>query len=52
MGTPPARQQLVWAPGNDSTLTVLDTAVGKLRAVICWMNYTPLLRKAMYARGV
>src|SRR3712207_6836413 len=35
-----------------STLTVLDTEIGKLGAVICWENYMPLLRTAMYAKGV
>jgi nitrilase len=49
---PTAMERLVWGQGDGSTLTVLDTAIGKLGAVICWENYMPLLRMAMYARGV
>jgi nitrilase len=49
---PTALERLVWGQGDGSTLTVLDTAIGRLGAVICWENYMPLLRMAMYARGV
>jgi nitrilase len=31
---------------------VLDTPLGKLGAVICWENYMPLMRTAMYAKGI
>ena len=33
-------------------LTVVDTPHGKVGAVICWENYMPLLRTAMYAKGI
>jgi nitrilase len=49
---PTALERIVWGCGDGSTLTVLDTAIGKLGAVICWENYMPLLRTAMYAKGV
>ncbi len=49
---PTAMERLVWGFGDGSTLTVLDTPLGKLGAVICWENYMPLLRMAMYAKGV
>ena len=49
---PTAAERLVWGFGDGSTLPVIDTGVGKLGAVICWENYMPLLRTAMYAKGV
>jgi nitrilase len=49
---PTALERLVWGQGDGSTLPVLDTPVGKVGAVICWENYVPLLRCAMYAKGV
>ena len=45
-------ERLVWGFGDGSTLPVFDTPLGKLGAVICWENYMPLLRMAMYAKGV
>lgn len=49
---PTALERLVWGQGDGSTLTVLDTELGKLGAVICWENYMPLLRTTMYAKGI
>jgi nitrilase len=49
---PTASERLVWGFGDGSTLPVFDTPVGKLGAVICWENYMPLLRTAMYAKGI
>ena len=49
---PTAMERLIWGFGDGSTITVLDTPFGKLGAVICWENYMPLLRTAMYAKGV
>jgi nitrilase len=42
----------VWGQGDGSTLPVFDTQLGRIGAVICWENYMPLLRMAMYAQGV
>lgn len=49
---PTAAERLVWGYGDGSTLPVFDTTIGKLGAVICWENYMPLLRTAMYAKGI
>jgi nitrilase len=49
---PTAMERLVWGQGDGSTLTVLDTPLGKLGAAICWENYMPLYRTALYAKGV
>lgn len=49
---PTASERLVWGFGDGSTLPVFETDIGRLGAVICWENYMPLLRMAMYAKGV
>ena len=49
---PTASERLIWGFGDGSTLPVVDTPLGRLGAVICWENYMPLLRMAMYAKGV
>lgn len=49
---PTAAERLVWGFGDGSTLPAFDTPLGKLGAVICWENYMPMLRMAMYAKGV
>lgn len=49
---PTAAERLVWGLGDGSTLTVMDSAAGKVGSAICWENYMPLLRTAMYAKGI
>lgn len=49
---PTAMERLVWGFGDGSTLPVVDTPLGRLGSVICWENYMPMLRLAMYAKGV
>jgi nitrilase len=49
---PTAMERLVWGCGDGSTLTVVDSAIGRFGSVICWENYMPLLRMAMYAQGI
>lgn len=49
---PTGTERLIWGKGDGSTLPVFDTQVGKLGAVVCWENMMPLLRTAMYAKGV
>jgi nitrilase len=49
---PTASERLIWGQGDGSTLSVFDTSIGKVGAAICWENYMPNLRQAMYAKGV
>ena len=49
---PTALERLVWGFGDGSTLTVVDSPIGRFGSVICWENYMPLLRMAMYAQGI
>ena len=49
---PTGSERLIWGEGDGSTLTVVDTPYGRLGGLICWENYMPLARAAMYAKGV
>ena len=49
---PTAAERLIWGEGDGSTLTVLETEFGKVGGLICWENYMPLARMAMYGKGV
>jgi nitrilase len=49
---PTALERMIWGFGDGSTLTVVDTPYGKMGSVICWENYMPMLRMAMYSKGV
>jgi nitrilase len=49
---PTAMERVIWGAGDGSTLPVISTPCGKVGAVICWENYMPLLRTAMYAKGI
>lgn len=49
---PTASERLIWGFGDGSTLPVLETQVGRIGALICWENRMPLLRTAMYAKGI
>ena len=49
---PTASERLIWGFGDGSTLPAIHTPLGTLGAVICWENYMPMLRMAMYAKGV
>ena len=49
---PTAAERLIWGSGDGSTLPVFTTPFGKIGAVICWENYMPLLRSAMYGKGL
>lgn len=49
---PTGTERLIWGQGDGSTLSVLDLPFGRTGAVICWENHMPLLRMAMYAKGI
>ncbi|MGI8779496.1 MAG: nitrilase-related carbon-nitrogen hydrolase, partial [Solirubrobacteraceae bacterium] len=50
--TPTQMERVLWGAGDGSTMPVFDTPLGKLGAVICWENYMPLMRMAMFAKGI
>ena len=45
-------ERMVWGFGDGSGLRVVDTAVGRVGALLCWENYMPLARYALYAQQV
>jgi nitrilase len=45
-------ERMVWGQGDASGLRVIDTQAGRLGSLICWENYMPLARYALYADGV
>jgi nitrilase len=49
---PTGSERLIWGEGDGSTLTVLDSEIGRIGGLICWENYMPLARMAMYTQGV
>jgi nitrilase len=48
---PTGGERLVWAQGDGSTLAVYDLPFARVGGLICWENYMPLARYAMYAWG-
>ncbi len=49
---PTAMERLIWGFGDGSTLSVFPTDIGRIGAAVCWENYMPLLRMALYAQGI
>lgn len=49
---PTGLERYIWAESDGSTLVSFDTKIGKIGGLICWENYMPLARMAMYQKGV
>ena len=45
-------ERMVWGFGDGTGLKVVDTPCGRLGTLVCWENYMPLARYALYAQGV
>ncbi|WP_019670138.1 carbon-nitrogen hydrolase family protein [Eudoraea adriatica] len=48
---PTGGERLIWGQGDGSTLCSYDTSAGKIAGLICWENYMPLARNAIYESG-
>ncbi len=49
---PTGLERFIWADGDASTLQSLDSPLGKIGGLICWENYMPLARYALYEKGI
>jgi len=48
---PTGGERLIWSQGDGSTLNAYDTSAGKIAGLICWENFMPLARNAIYESG-
>src|SRR5262245_23192766 len=48
---PTGGERLVWTPSEQADLEVQSTPFGRLSGLICWENYMPLARYALYSQG-
>ncbi|WP_370476493.1 carbon-nitrogen hydrolase family protein [Tamlana flava] len=48
---PTGGERLIWSQGDGSTLQSYDTSIGKIAGLICWENFMPLARNAIYELG-
>src|SRR5213593_1181436 len=49
---PTNHERLVWGQGDGGGLRAMPTPLGRLGGLICWENYMPLARFALYESGV
>jgi nitrilase len=45
-------ERMVWGFGDAAGLKAIDTPVGRIGVLLCWENYMPLARFALYAQGI
>ncbi len=49
---PTGMERLLWGRGESASLMISDTPIGRIGGAICWENFMPLHRAALYDRGV
>jgi nitrilase len=49
---PTNHERLIWGQGDGRGLTAVETGFGRIGGLICWENYMPLARFALYEAGV
>jgi nitrilase len=49
---PTNHERLVWGQGDGTGLRAIETPLGRIGGLICWENYMPLARFALYESGV
>ncbi len=48
---PTYTERLVWGPGDTHGLRAVDTAAGRVGALVCWEHWMPLARQALHNSG-
>ena len=49
---PTNHERLIWGQGDGRGLEAVETGFGRVGGLICWENYMPLARVALYESGV
>ena len=49
---PTAQERVIWAEAGGEDMVTFKTEIGRLGGLICWENYMPLARMAIYGKGV
>ncbi|EAY31618.1 carbon-nitrogen hydrolase family protein [Microscilla marina] len=49
---PTAAERIIWGEGDATTLQTYPTPYGNIGGLICWENYMPLARMALYQQGI
>jgi nitrilase len=49
---PTNHERLIWGQGDGRGLNAVETGFGRVGGLICWENYMPLARFALYESGV
>ena len=48
---PTGAERVIWGDGYEGSFPVVETPWGVMGSLICWENYMPLARAALYAKG-
>lgn len=49
---PTGTERVIWAEGDGTSLTSIKTQLGRIGGLICWENYMPEARMAVYRSGI
>lgn len=49
---PTGLERYIWAEGRGDSLVSFETELGRMGGLICWENYMPLARTALYQQGI
>lgn len=45
-------ERMVWGFGDATGLKVVDSSAGRIGSLLCWENFMPLARYALYSQGI